>query len=163
HRRGLGDADIELVQVDPFSSGFFDKPFERGARIVRAVSYYRSHIQDNGYAHPIEGVVAVVDLIASKVVDLVDEDPIVPIPRKKRNRGAHENAHPRQGIKPLNIEQPEGPSFRVDGWQVEWQKWRFRIGFTPREGLVLHQLAYDDDGRRRPIIHRASVTEMIVP
>lgn len=163
HRRGLGDADIELVQVDPFSSGFFDKPFERGARIVRAVSYYRSHIQDNGYAHPIEGVVAVVDLIAGKVVDLVDEDPIVPIPRKKRNYGAHENTRPRQGIKPLNIEQPEGPSFRVDGWQVEWQKWRFRIGFTPREGLVLHQLAYDDDGRRRPIIHRASVTEMVVP
>lgn len=163
HRRGLSDADIELVQVDPFSSGFFDKPFERGARIVRAVSYYRSHIQDNGYAHPIEGVVAVVDLIAGKVVDLVDEEPIVPIPRKKRNYGAHENANPRQGIKPLNIEQPEGPSFRVDGWQVEWQKWRFRIGFTPREGLVLHQLAYDDDGRRRPIIHRASVTEMVVP
>ncbi|MFZ5779991.1 MAG: primary-amine oxidase [Pseudomonadota bacterium] len=163
YRRGLSDTDIELVQVDPFSSGFFDKPFERGARIVRAVSYYRSHIQDNGYAHPIEGVVAVVDLIAGKVVDLVDEDPIVPIPRKKRNYGAHENTHPRQGIKPLNIEQPEGPSFRVDGWQVEWQKWRFRVGFTPREGLVLHQLAYDDDGRRRPIIHRASVTEMVVP
>ncbi len=58
-RRGLTDKDIELVQVDPFSSGFFDFEYERGARIVRAVSFFREHLQDNGYAHPIEGVVAV--------------------------------------------------------------------------------------------------------
>lgn len=162
-RRGLSEHEIELVQVDPFSSGFFDLSFERGARIVRAISYFREHPQDNAYAHPIEGVVAVVDLIAGKVADLTDEDPIVPIPRKKRNYGAHENTNPRAGLKPLHIEQPEGPSFRVDGWQVEWQKWSFRVGFTPREGLVLHQLAYQDGDRKRSLIHRASVTEMVVP
>jgi primary-amine oxidase len=63
----------------------------------------------------------------------------------------------------LNIEQPEGPSFKVDGWKVDWQKWSFRVGFTPREGLVLHQLSYQDGDRKRSIIHRASVTEMVVP
>lgn len=163
HRRGLSDQEIELVQVDPFSSGFFDKSFERGTRIVRAVSYYRERPTDNGYAHPIEGVVAVVDLIKCRVVDLVDEDPVVPIPRKKRNYGVHEHTNPRADIKPLHIEQPEGPSFRVDGWKVEWQKWSFRVGFTPREGLVLHQLAYHDADQSRALIHRASVTEMVVP
>ncbi|GLR94546.1 Cu2+-containing amine oxidase [Bradyrhizobium liaoningense] len=163
HRRGLTDTDIELVQVDPFSSGFFDMEFERGARIVRAVSFFREHLQDNGYAHPIEGVVAVVDLIGGKVIDLTDADPIVPIPRKKRNYGAHEVTNPRTDIKPLHIEQPEGVSFKVDGWKVDWQKWSFRVGFTPREGLVLHQLAYQDGARKRSLIHRASVTEMVVP
>ncbi len=162
-RRGLTEKDIELVQVDPFSSGYFDNAFERGKRIVRAISFFREHIQDNGYAHPIEGVVAVVDLIANKVVDLTDQDPIVPIPRKKRNYGAHENKTPRTDIKPLDIVQPEGPSFTVDGWKVDWQKWSFRVGFTPREGLVLHQLSYQDGERKRSIIHRASVTEMVVP
>ncbi len=107
--------------------------------------------------------VAVVDLIAGKVIDLTDEDPIVPIPRKKRNYGAHEIQNPRTDIKPLHIEQPEGASFNVDGWKVDWQKWSFRIGFTPREGLVLHQLAYQDGERKRSLIHRASVTEMVVP
>ncbi len=34
-----------------------------------------------------------------------------------------------------------------------------RVGFTPREGLVLHELAYDG----RPIIYRASLAEMFVP
>ena len=54
--------------------------------------------------------------------------------------------------------------FTVDGNFVEWQKWQFRIAFDPFEGLVLHQIAYnDDDGRLRPILHRASINEMVVP
>jgi primary-amine oxidase len=55
------------------------------------------------------------------------------------------------------------PSFTVDGYEVRWQKWRFRVGFTSREGLVLHQLAYEDQGRIRPILYRASLSEMQVP
>jgi len=162
-RRGLTDGQMSLAQIDPFSSGFFDNEFERGRRIVRAVSYFREHPQDNGYARPIEGVVAVVDLVLGRVVQLVDDDPVIPIPSKKRNYAGDLNTSPRADIKPLHIEQPEGPSFKVDGWSVEWQNWCFRVGFTPREGLVLHQLAYRDQGRKRSIIHRASVTEMVVP
>ena len=161
-RRGLGDADMELAQIDPFSSGFFDRDFERGRRIVRAISYYRSDMKDNAYAHPIEGVVAVVDLIHEKVVDLTDEA-VIPIPMKNRNYNREAVAQTRTDLKPLNIVQPEGPSFTVDGWKVAWQNWHFRVGFTPREGLVLHQLSYSDKGRERSIIHRASVTEMVVP
>ena len=33
----------------------------------------------------------------------------------------------------------------------------------PYEGLVLHTLGYEDGGRVRPILHRASVSEMVVP
>ena len=74
-----------------------------------------------------------------------------------------EVTNPRTDIRPLHIVQPEGASFKVDGWKVDWQKWGFRLGFTPREGLVLHQLAYQDGMRKRSLIHRASVTEMVVP
>jgi primary-amine oxidase len=162
-RRGLTDADMEMAQIDPFSSGFFDRDFERGRRIVRAISFWRRTLRDNAYAHPIEGVVAVVDLIAGRVVDLVDDTDIVPIPRQARPYAADSIAAPRTGLKPLNIVQPDGPSFTVKGWQVDWQNWRFRVGFTPREGLVLHQLGYQDGARLRPIIHRASITEMVVP
>lgn len=162
-RRGLTDGDIARVQVDPFSSGYFGRDFERGARIVRAVSYFRDDIKDNGYAHPIEGVVAVVDLIKGEVVDLVDEAEIVPIPKKKRNYNREAFAQTRQDIKPLDIVQADGPSFKVNGWKVDWQNWSFRVGFTPREGLVLHTLSYCDQGRSRPVIFRASVTEMVVP
>ena len=38
----------------------------------------------------------------------------------------------------------DGPSFEIDGWEVRWQRWRFRVGFTAREGLVLHAVGYED-------------------
>src|SRR4029079_11776525 len=69
----------------------------------------------------------------------------------------------RTDLKPIEITQPEGPSFTVEGNLITWQKWQLRITFDPFEGLVLHQVAYDDDGRVRPIMHRASITEMVVP
>ena len=162
-RRGLSDKDIELVQVDPFSAGYFNREIEKGRRLVSAVSYYRSDAKDNGYAHPIEGVVALVDLIEGKVIELVDEKEIIPIPKAKRNynRAAYPNT--RRDIKPLDIVQREGPSFKVEGWHVAWQNWSFRIGFSAREGLVLNQIGYRDGKKLRPIVYRASITEMVVP
>ena len=162
-KRGITDEDIPLVQIDPFSSGYFGREFEKGRRIVRAVSYWREDARDNGYAHPIEGVVAVVDLVKNEVVDLVDDDKVIAVPKKKRNYGQEAFPETRNGVKPLDIVQPEGPSFSVDGWKVEWQNWSFRVGFTPREGLVLHGLGIRDSDRIRPVIFRASVTEMVVP
>ena len=151
-RRGLKDEDIELVQIDPFSAGYFDRELEKGRRLVSAVSYWRKDIKDNGYAHPIEGVVAVVDLIENKIVDLVDDPTSF---RSRRNRATTAAPVPqtRNDVKPLDIVQPEGPSFTVDGWKVEWQNWSFRVGFTPREGLVLHELGISDGEQERPMIY----------
>jgi primary-amine oxidase len=167
-RRGLTDAEIALVQVDPFSAGFFDREVERGRRLVSAVSYWREAEKDNAYAHPIDGVVALVDLIEGKVVDLVDEEETIPIPKTKRNYNRESWPDTRKDIKPLDIVQREGPSFKVDGWQVDWQKWNFRIGFTPREGLVLHQLSYNDKGQNArssiaPASQRWSCLTQILP
>lgn len=66
----------------------------------------------------------------------------------------------RKDIKPLNVTQPEGPSFKVtDGSLVEWQKWRFRVGFTHREGVTIHDVHYDG----RSVLYRLSLSEMTVP
>jgi primary-amine oxidase len=54
-------------------------------------------------------------------------------------------------------------SFDVDGWEVRWQKWRLRISFNAREGLVLHTVGYEDDGRLRSVLHRASIAELVIP
>ena len=42
-------------------------------------------------------------------------------------------------------------------------EWRFRVGFTPREGLVLYLVRYQDHGTLRPVIYRASLAEMVIP
>lgn len=66
----------------------------------------------------------------------------------------------RTDLKPYNVVQPEGPSFTVsDDNLVQWQKWRFRIGFNPREGLVIHDVDYDG----RNTFYRLSMSEMAVP
>jgi primary-amine oxidase len=66
----------------------------------------------------------------------------------------------RKDLKPLNIVQPEGPSFKVtDESLIEWQKWRFRLGFNPREGATIHDVHYDG----RSIMYRLSLSEMTVP
>lgn len=69
----------------------------------------------------------------------------------------------RADLKTINITQPEGPSFTIEGNLVTWQKWRLRIGFNGREGLVLHNVGFQDEGRVRPVLHRASLSEMAVP
>ncbi|KAK9815019.1 hypothetical protein WJX73_005030 [Symbiochloris irregularis] len=74
----------------------------------------------------------------------------------------------RTDIKPINIEQPEGPSFVVEGSSIQWQKWSMRVGFNYREGMVLHDVGFahghvGDPSRVRPILHRASMPEMVVP
>ena len=63
----------------------------------------------------------------------------------------------------MQITQPQGTSFTVDGAEVHWQKWRFRVGFTPREGLILYLVRYQDHGTIRPVIYRASLAEMFIP
>lgn len=65
----------------------------------------------------------------------------------------------RADLKPYIVQQPEGPSFSVEGNKVHWQKWRFRVGFNNRDGMVLYNLTYDN----RNVLYRLSVSEMTVP
>ncbi|KAI9740772.1 MAG: hypothetical protein M1818_004737 [Claussenomyces sp. TS43310] len=66
----------------------------------------------------------------------------------------------RSDIKPLQVMQPEGPSFKVeDESRVSWQKWTFRVGFNYREGLTIHNVRYDG----RSVFYRLSMSEMTVP
>ena len=69
----------------------------------------------------------------------------------------------RTDIKPLEITQPEGPSFTLDGNELRWQNWTMRLGFNYREGLVIHRVGYQDGDELRPIAHRLSFAEMVVP
>ncbi|CBQ73800.1 related to Copper amine oxidase 1 [Sporisorium reilianum SRZ2] len=66
---------------------------------------------------------------------------------------------PRAGLKPLIVQQPEGPSFTVSGKSVEWQGWKFRVAWTARKGLTLHDLRF----KERSVFHRLSMSEMTVP
>ena len=139
--RKRGISDVDLVMVDPWSAGFYgvEREEDRGKRLSRALAWVRSDPTDNGYARPLEGVVAVVDLNKMEVLRVEDHG-VVPLPPEPGNWTQNHIKHHRDGLNPLEIIQGEGPSFTVDGHEIRWQKWQLRIGFTPREGLVLYNV-----------------------
>ena len=155
-KRGI--ADMSLVCVDPWSAGSTDRPDERGLHLAHTFCWLRTRPNDNLYAHPIEGLNAIVDLKARSVLR-VDDYGIVPVPMGESNyeRQFFDTFRPR--LKPLDIVQPEGPSFTLDGHAIAWDKWSLVIGFNAREALTLHEIRYDG----RPLFRRASLVEMVVP
>ncbi|KAJ7558793.1 hypothetical protein O6H91_04G056000 [Diphasiastrum complanatum] len=166
-RRGIENMD--LVMVDTWCAGYFSEEDAPHRRLAKPLLFCRTESDcpmENGYARPVEGILIVVDLQNMKVIEFQDHR-FVPLPAPDPLRNytpSHLSSGLRTDIKPLHITQPKGPSFRVNGYAVEWQKWNFRVGFTPREGLVLHSIAYNDGSRgRRSIAHRISFVEMVVP
>jgi primary-amine oxidase len=167
--RKRGIANFDLCMIDPWSTPNVEPGVgPDDGRFVSPLTWVRDDPADNGYARPVDGVVTRVDLDTLTVVSVEDYG-VVPLPEKKANYSTVKISDPdnvpyfpegpRQDVKPLDITQHEGPSFRVDGYHLTWQKWDLRIGFTAREGLVLHRINYD----KRSIIHRASLSEMFVP
>lgn len=159
-RRGI--TDPAQCRVLPLSAGQFEFPDEVGHRMMRAITLFQEEPSDIPWSRPIEGVIAYVDLIEHRVKAFFDHGGDG-VPPRQPNLGEGDWGPVRAGLRPLAITQPDGPSFRVDGWAVEWEGWSFRIGFDAREGLVLHQVGIADGGRVRPILHRASLSEMVVP
>ena len=162
--RKRGVDDVDLVMVDPWSAGAYgvEPEDDQGRRLSRALVWVRSDPTDNGYARPLQNVVAVVDLNSMEVLRIEDYG-VVPLPPESGNWTRKHITETRTDLKPLDVVQHEGPSFTVDGHEVSWQNWKFRIGFTPREGLVLYTITYEDQGRLRPIMYRASMSDMVVP
>ncbi|KAG2409350.1 Primary amine oxidase [Vigna angularis] len=167
-KRGIEDMD--LVMVDPWCAGYHSEADAPSRRLAKPLIFCRTESDcpmENGYARPVEGIHVLVDMQNMVVLEFEDRK-LVPLPPadplRNYTSGETRGGVDRSDVKPLQIIQPEGPSFRVNGHFIEWQKWNFRIGFTPREGLVIHSVAYIDGSRgRRPVAHRLSFVEMVVP
>ena len=159
-RRGIDE--FELVQIDPWPGGGYTHPsIPKGHRAHRCIAFVREDKTDNGYARPVQGLIAHVDLTAGRVAHLEDHGDWPLPPESGRYDAA---SQPRlRTLAPLRITQPEGVGFTVDGNAIAWQNWEFRVTVHPTNGLVLHQLGYRENGALRPILHRAALSDMVVP
>ena len=163
--RQRGITDMELVLVDTWAYGAHLLPEEYpGRRLGWADVWYRTDASSNPYANPVSGLHLIVDLNRMELLE-VEDDHSVPAPETMGEYVPElvPGLRLRDDIEPLEIVQPEGSSLQVDGNLVRWQKWSVRVGFNYREGLTLHTVGYDDDGRTRPVAHRMSFAEMVVP
>jgi len=150
---------LELIQIDPWPAGGYAHPdIPEGHRAMRCIAFVREDATDNGYAKPIHGLIAHVDLTARKVVAIEDHG-VVPLPKASGRFDSPNQTATRTDLRDLEITQPDGPSFTVDGYKVQWQGYEFRVGIHPVNGLVLHQLSLNE----RPLLYRAALSEMVVP
>lgn len=161
-----GVTEFDRVRCIPLAGGQFGYPEEVGIRVSRLVAYLAPNAEFGSLAgfwgHPIEGIRVDIDMTNRKVLRVIDTGPY-PIPTESGE--IHEPGSlppPRSGLKPINITQPEGVSFTLNGNEMSWQNWNFRIGYNAREGLTIHQVSFEEKGKKRPLFHRASVAEMVV-
>ena len=165
-RRGLL-TELDNMCIDPWTVGDFGHEIEHGRRVLNCFVWMRNFPLDNYYAHPVEGLHALIDLSTLEILRVEDHfeatGDYIPVPRTPLNFDADVLTEFRAPSAPLDIVQPDGPGYRVAGNHVTWENWDFRVGFNGREGLVLYMIGYTHQGRRRPILYRASIAEMVVP
>ncbi|HEU5388057.1 MAG TPA: primary-amine oxidase [Streptosporangiaceae bacterium] len=163
-RRGLTDMSLVLTDMWAYGAALVPERY-KDRRIGWSDVWYRGSELGNPYARHVTGLHPVVDLNTMTLLELEDnyaegaqDDPEVMgeylpslLPMRLRE------------VTPLEITQPEGVGFTLDGNQLSWQKWQLRLGFNHREGLVLHQVGFRDGERLRPVAHRLSFAEMVVP
>ena len=70
-RRGLLD-ELEYMCVDPWTVGNFGHAIENGRRVLNCFVWMRTFPLDNYYAHPVEGLHALVDLATLEILRVED-------------------------------------------------------------------------------------------
>lgn len=110
------------------NEGYCSKEDAPSRRISKPLVFCRTKSDspvENGYARPVEGIHMLVDMQRMTVLEFEDRK-FIPLPPSDPLRnytpGESRGGVDRADVKPLLITQPEGPSFRVDGSFVEWQK-----------------------------------------
>jgi primary-amine oxidase len=162
-RYGIDDLDLVLFDTWAYGAHLVSEKY-RGRRVGWTDVWVRDSESSNPYANPLSGLTFVVDMNTMDLLEIEE----VPVGERPKTMGEYvpelvPGQELRDDLRPLEIAQPEGVSFRVEGNSLEWQRWSMRLGFNPREGLVIHTLEYEEEGRVRPVAHRMSFAEMVVP
>ncbi|WP_375424433.1 primary-amine oxidase [uncultured Friedmanniella sp.] len=169
-RRGVHDLSLVFMDTWTYGASFVPERYA-GRRVGWSDTWVRGQVGANPYAGPVNGLHCIVDMNAMTLLE-IEEGPTtqrpavmgeyVPglVPAELLGR--------RPERRPLEISQPRGVSFGVDGQLVTWQHWSFRVGFNGREGMTLHDVRYFDPyapggPRDRTVAHRMSFAEMVVP
>jgi primary-amine oxidase len=161
-RRGITDMSLVLTDMWAYGAALVPERY-RGLRMGWCDVWYRDSEDSNPYAHHVTGLHPVVDLNRMTLLELEDSGEVSAGPEVRGEYLPKLIGQPLREVKPLQVSQPDGVGFTLEGHLLRWQDWELRLGFNHREGLVLHQVGFRDAGRLRPVAHRLSFAEMVVP
>ena len=150
--------------VDLYAPGE-DPLLTKDGRTTRAIRVLFAMRQGgrNDYGPYIDGLMALVDLYEGKVVAVQDSQGAMPTRKAAHDVFDRTVLGPKTASTPLQILPLTARDLHLTGNHVRWGGWDFRFSFNQREGLVLHQIGYNDAGKLRSVCYRASISEMLVP
>ena len=115
-KRGINNTDDVHMETWPIGAKIPDY-IDDGRRVIWTPMWHKRDKDGNFYAHPINGLHAIVDIDKFEVVGIEDDEQ-TPIPQTAgpyRESQQESLVH----LKELSIHQPEGPSFSVNGWRID--------------------------------------------
>ena len=112
------------------------------------IAFRRDHLYDNGYAHPIEGIIALIDLNRHGVIRMSTTTascrshpcPATSIPEPVGPRSGTTSSRSRSRSRKGRASRSMATSRLAE--------LDFVVGFNAREGLTLHHLGYHDEADR---------------
>jgi primary-amine oxidase len=111
----------------------------------------------------IEGLLAYTDFTTGKILKIAEEDNRFSGQVDLNYFNKDSIKDDRKGPNPILIIQPAGSSVEIRGQEIVWQNWRLRYGIDNREGLIIYNVRYIDNGKERPVLYKGSMPEMVVP
>ncbi|KAK4728582.1 hypothetical protein R3W88_021570 [Solanum pinnatisectum] len=164
-QRGVDLADLACL---PISTGWYGK-IEEKRRVIK-VQCYTLKDTINFYMRPIEGLTVLLDLDTQQVIEIIDEGKSIPIPKAAntdyRFSRIKKNTQKINLLKPISIEQPNGPSFTIENNHlVKWANWEFHLKPDPRAGVIISRAMVQDPdtGKMRNVMYKGFTSELFVP
>ncbi|MEO0532491.1 MAG: tyramine oxidase [Cyanobacteria bacterium P01_A01_bin.123] len=159
-KRGIEAADYGGIVCAPLTAGYYDLPEEAGRRLFK-VNCFDGRDTENFWGRPIEGITAVVDIDAGRVIKLVDTG-VVPMPTASAGYTEAEVTQ-QSAPKPLDWTEAKGHDYTFNGQVVDWHNWQFHVRLDSRVGPIFSLVKYNDHDNWRSVMYEGSLSELFVP
>ncbi|CAI0466005.1 unnamed protein product [Linum tenue] len=160
-KRGL---KLGEIVCQSYGIGWFGEQ-GKGSRIVKVMCNYLDGTV-NLYMRPVEGITVTVDLDRMEIIGYRDRA-IVPVPKADGTdfRGSKQRPPFGPSVNDIDVVQPNGPSFQIDGHRIRWANWDFHLGFDMRAGPIISLASIFDVQKQkfRRVLYRGFVSELFVP
>ena len=159
--RKRGITNRQFVTCIAAPPGNFGEAKYAGKRIGVLSCRLRSGYR-NTWARRIEGLFVVMDMRTNEILEFTDDE-VAPVPAGGNDFDAAAVGPLREFAAPLQVQQPAGPGYTMDGHVVSWDRWRFHVRPDSRVGVIVSTATWKDGDRERPVLYEGHLSEIFVP